>query len=134
VDILVGLSRPEVQALRAALRPIPQPVQLRALIDTGAEATCLDRAIITRAALPWLSPTQANMPGGPGLLWSSIYRAGVTILHPSGRPRQHHVTPYVLVCELPLGLLGYDAVIGRDILATLRFTYDGPAGTFTLDY
>jgi hypothetical protein len=36
-----------------------------------------------------------------------------------------------LVCELPLGVLGYDAVIGRDILDLTRFIYDGLPRTFT---
>jgi hypothetical protein len=31
------------------------------------------------------------------------------------------------VCQLPLGWLGYDAVIGRDLLDQLRFPYDRPA-------
>jgi len=38
----------------------------------------------------------------------------------------------VLVCDLPLVDFGVEALIGRDILDPMHFTYDGPARTFTL--
>jgi hypothetical protein len=134
VDVLVGLSRAEVNKLRLALRPVPLPMQVRALIDSGAEVSCLDPAIIQRLALPWDRPTLANMPGAVGMVWASLYAGSLTILHPSGDPNQNYVVPALPLCELPLGILGYDAVIGRDILDGLRFLYDGPGRTFSLDY
>jgi hypothetical protein len=134
VDVLLGLSQPDIQALRAQLRPVPQPVQLRALIDSGAEVTSLDQKIIKALALPLSNVTLANLPATVGMLISTFHTASVTILHPSGVARQHHYTPKLSVCDLPLGLLGYDAVIGRDILNRLRFVYDGPPQKFSLDY
>jgi hypothetical protein len=134
VNVVVGLARSDIQSLRQNLRPIPQPVQLRALLDSGAQVTCLDPSIISGLALPWDQPTLANMPATVGMILTMFYRAGVVIQHPSGNPRQDHVTPELRICELPLSQLGYDAVIGRDILNRLRFTYDGPVGTFALDY
>src|SRR5207253_1118062 len=91
--------------------------------------TCLDPTFIKTLALPFHTPTLANMPAGSGIAWTSLYQAGVTILHPSGHPRQHHVRAFLLVCELPLGLLGYHAVIGRDIRNRLRFPYRSFAAT-----
>jgi hypothetical protein len=131
VEVVIGLDRREIQTLRSALRPVPQPRQLRALIDSGADLCCLDPAIVKALALIWDSSLPTNMPAVTGLTFSSLYRAGVTILHPSG---QHFVAPDMIVCELPLGVLGYDALIGRDILDLLRFTYDGPARAFALEW
>lgn len=37
VRIEVGLSAGDTEAQRAALRPIPPPIDLYALLDTGAE-------------------------------------------------------------------------------------------------
>jgi hypothetical protein len=134
VDLVVGLGRQDVQKLRTALRPIPQPLKLSALIDTGADATCLDPAIINALNLPWLHLAYANMPAGSGLGLTAQHRAGVTILHPSGNRRDHLIIADLVVCELPLRSLGLDAVIGRDILDGLRFIYDGRGGAFSLDY
>jgi hypothetical protein len=134
VDLLVGLGRSDVAQLRSSFRPIPQPLQLQALVDTGADVTCLDPAIIRQLALPWVNITYANMPATVGLGLTTQHRAGITILHPSGNRRDHLVVAEILVCELPLSALGLDAVVGRDILDTIRFAYDGPGRAFTLDY
>ena len=133
VNVLVGLGHQDVRMLRRALRPIPQPVAIEAILDTGAEATCLDASIIRTLSLPVDFPTLANMPSGPGLIFASQYRASVTIQHPSD-PGISFTTADLVICELPLGALGYNAVIGRDILDRLRFTYDGPARSFTLEW
>ena len=38
------------------------------------------------------------------------------------------------VIEYPLSALGYEAILGRDVLASCVLIYDGTAGTFTLTY
>jgi hypothetical protein len=134
VDVLFGLPHTMVQTLRQQLQPIPQARQVRALIDTGAEATCLDPSVLRHLALPLDSLQLANMPAVAGLTLTKQYRASVTLLHSSGDARQHFVATELLICELPLGVLGYHAVIGRDMLDELRFVYDGPGKTFTLEY
>src|SRR5258707_115107 len=83
VQILVGLDASSVQATRAALRPVPSPVRVRALLDTGAEITCVDSALIQ---------------------------------------------------TLCLAVLGYEALIGRDVLAQCRFLFNGPRNRFLLAY
>ena len=35
-----------------ALRPVPSPVNARAILDTGAEITCLDTGLILTLGLP----------------------------------------------------------------------------------
>jgi hypothetical protein len=56
VDVLVGLARADIQTLRQSLRPIPQPMPLRALIDSGAQVTCLDPSIIRGLACRGTNP------------------------------------------------------------------------------
>ena len=134
IEVRIGLDRAEIQKLRFALRPVPQPKHLRALVDSGAEATCLDSTLIQSLGLAWSGPTQANVPAISGLVFASLYRAGITILHGSGQSAMNFDVGDIAVCELALGSLGYDALIGRDILDQLRFTYDGPARTFALEW
>ena len=43
VDVLVGWGEARARQLRLALRPVPPPVSARAVIDTGAEISCIDR-------------------------------------------------------------------------------------------
>jgi len=42
VAVEIGQSRSEIQRLRNAARPIPTAVSLQALLDTGAECSCVD--------------------------------------------------------------------------------------------
>jgi hypothetical protein len=66
---------------------------------------------------------------------AGFHRAPVlTVLHPSLRRRSHLVLPDHHVVEQPLGVLGYQAVLGRDVLAGCLVVYDGPAGACTLAY
>ena len=99
--MLIGLNQIEVQKMRIALRAIPHPMPLRALIDSGAEVTCVDPAIVQALSLGWHGVVPANMPAVTGMTFSSLYRASVTILHPSGKPVQHFLAEDWLVCELP---------------------------------
>ena len=44
VDVQVGWSAGQARHLRQAQRPVPPALDARALLDTGAEITCLDTA------------------------------------------------------------------------------------------
>lgn len=104
VEASLGWSATGAQQRRAALRPVPPSLQLRALPDTGAEVSCVDAALIQQLGLPFVGFVPAHLPAHGGLL------------------------------ELPLTSIGYQALIGRDVLARCRFLYDGPRYAFRLTY
>jgi hypothetical protein len=62
------------------------------------------------------------------------YAAGLTVIHPSGDPALHLVLADLLVIDVPLRHLGYEALIGRDVLDACRFLYHGPRNRFRLAY
>lgn len=134
VRIRVHLSRAELRTRRMARQPIPGPLEMWALIDTGAECSCVDAAVVRRLELPPYKTTFANAPGLGGLGFAPLREAALTLLHPSRDPNLNLVFSALSVTELDLGILGYDALIGRDILARCVLTYNGPAGSFTLSY
>ncbi|MBX9584105.1 MAG: hypothetical protein K2X87_27715 [Gemmataceae bacterium] len=139
VRVRVALDRPTVLRLRQAGQAIPQPVDVDALIDPGAERTCVDPAVVARVGLPLYAFNFSSAPGTaqpvvPALGGVGTHTAGVTILHPTGVASQGLVVPELVVRTLPLRSLGLDALIGRDILARCVFGYDGPAGAATLAY
>ena len=134
VEVMLGWSISRARQLRAALRPVPPPVQMRALIDTGADTTCVDASLVEQLGLPFGGTTPVNLPAHGGLTFSSLFNASVTILHPSGRPRDNLAVLDLSIVELDLAALGYQALVGRDVLARCRFLYDGPKNTFQLRY
>jgi hypothetical protein len=134
VAVEVGLTRFDILNLRKAGRPIPAPVSLQTLLDTGAECSCVDRHALASLALPLRLIGLANMPAIGGLVPTTEYNAKLTIIHPSGDPQLNLVIPAVSLAEVPLGSLGYEVLIGRDVLAQCRFLYDGPRSRFRLSY
>src|SRR5262245_49411615 len=88
VEIEVGCSRAHARALRQALQPIPQPLRVQALIDSGAATTCLTPDIITRLGLPHGNFELVNFPAAGGLSLAMEYDAGLRVLHPLGNPNE----------------------------------------------
>src|SRR5437868_4876711 len=84
VEVLIGWSASDVQKLRMALKPIPVSVSASALLDTGAEITCLDVSLVQALGLPVGGVVLANVPALGGTA-GTIYRdINLTVVHPSG--------------------------------------------------
>jgi hypothetical protein len=136
VTVRIGLGAADILRLRRANRPIPQPVTATALIDTGAECTCVDPAIIQQLGIGWRGVGLIGAPAAANvLLGTTSYEVGFTVVHPSGDVKLDYALPTLNVEELSgLSQFGIDALIGRDVLASCVVVYDGPAGSVTLAY
>jgi hypothetical protein len=134
VDVLVGWSSARTAVLRQSLRPVPPTLSARALVDCGAEITCIDSAVIRTLSLPTGSFTLANLPALGGLALATQHDASLIVLHPSGDARLNLIVGDLLVVDLPLGALGYQVLLGRDVLALCEFLYQGPSQRFQLSY
>src|SRR5438105_3157608 len=83
ISMLVGVSAPRMQALQQAGLPIPQAVQLRCLIDTGASSTCLDATAITPLGLTPTGTALIATPSTGGTPHQcDTYDVGVMFYHP----------------------------------------------------
>ncbi len=134
VRVAIAWSQARARKLRLALRPVPPPIEAMALLDTGADISCLDAKLIEELELPYGGPVLANVPAFPDISVGSIYNASLTILHPSGNRKENLGVPNLSFLELPLELLGYKVIIGRDILARCLFQYNGIRRRFTLKH
>ena len=134
VDLVVAWSFLHAQQLRLGFRPVPPPVSTRALIDTGAEITCVDSSLIQTLGLPFGGTVLANLPAHGGLTASVLSAASLTIVHPSGNAGNNLVIRNWSVLGLLLAGLGYQALVGRDVLAQCRFLYHGRRNRFRLTY
>jgi hypothetical protein len=134
VDVSIGLSDSGMQALRAGLQPVPSSIAARGLLDTGAEMTCVDSFLVRTLGLSLTGTTFANLPAHGGLTLSPLYDIGLTILHSSGDSRKNLAVRTLAALELSLAHLGFQVLIGRDVLAACRFVYDGPRNKFRLGF
>lgn len=134
VEIAVSLSFPDAQALRQAGKPLPTPVSVLALIDTGAEVTAVDPDALKSLITLGIRPTRfvfVNLAGASAQPVAE-YAVSLTINSPQGRQQPLLVSRNQPVVAQDLAVLGYQAVLGRDLLARCLLVYDGPGGVVTL--
>jgi hypothetical protein len=84
VDILVGVSQARQEALLRAGQPVPQVVQIRALIDTGASATCIDPAELQKLGLSPTGVIAVHTPSTGNQAHNlNQYDVSLILLHPN---------------------------------------------------
>lgn len=131
LDLAVSISKPRQVALQKAGKTIPSPAKMRGLIDTGASCTCIDPEIIKSLNLAPTGVTSIATPStGKNAHICNQFDVSIKLVHPS-----HVYTISVLpIIETHLSHLGFDALIGRDVLSRCLLVYNGPNNTYTLAF
>jgi predicted aspartyl protease len=135
LTVVVRVSDERYRALVANNHPIPAPVTIRALIDTGASITCIDPSVLRSLSLSPTGSATVNTPStGNTPVSADQYDVSITI-HGSTNSQIPLVFNTIPVIQAELLLVqGFHALIGRDILEHCFFSYNGSAGFFTLAY
>ena len=87
VTVRIGITRADTLRRRRSNLAVPQPITTQALLDTGAECTCVDPAIIHQLGVGWRTIGPVGIPAAGGLTGSTGYDVGFTVVHPSGDPK-----------------------------------------------
>jgi len=130
--VLVGDAR------RAALQKenltVPDPQMIRALIDTGASISAIERKVLENLGLQQTGEAEINTPStGATPVKIPTYDVKIAIL--AGRKGDlHFISETVQVTGSDLTQFGFGALIGTDILKKCVFHYNGADGHFTLAY
>lgn len=131
VDLLVGVSAPRRIALEAAGLTSPPFEKARALIDTGASSTCVDPSVLQRLGVTATGAILIHTPSTSGKPhMCEQFDVSLRIEH----PHTSLLVAAVPVLALDLASQGITALIGRDVLGTCLFIYDGVAASFTLAF
>jgi len=138
LDAYIGASQARIAALTTAKQPIPLMEKVRALLDTGASCTCVDSTVLSKLAIPATGTTSINSTTtGATPQVVNLYDVGILIpgaISPSGATSPPLFLNTVAVAESPLLKHGFQALIGRDILAFCVFHYNGPLRSLTVSY
>lgn len=119
--------------MTAAAVVIPQPVVVRALVDTGASCTCLDPTVIAKLGL---TPSGTVLMHTPSTLGTAVrcnqFDVAIGVFMDSG---EVHVPSMIIpVIESTLACQGIQALIGRDVLEKGILIYDGRHKPMTLAF
>jgi hypothetical protein len=134
IDLVVTVSAARRVALEAARIPIPAPLAVRGLVDTGASHTCVDFSIFQALQLqptgsvPMHTPSTAGVP-----MAADTY--DVAIIIPSSPTSLPFLRANMQVSAADLlPSQGFHVLVGRDILADCMVTYNGAMQLLTLAY
>lgn len=112
---------------------VPEPVRVRALIDTGAAYSCFDSSVFRRLNLAPTYEVTILTPGtGDVPQQLNQYEVDLEILS----PEQQVIFRFerLAAVEAPLVAQGIEGLIGRDILSRCLFIFDSAANTFSLAF
>jgi hypothetical protein len=132
VQAVFGLNGPATAALVQSAQPIPRPVQVRTLLDSGTDITAIAPRLVQQLGLESLLPASSQTAGG--LIQVNLYRVSLTVSGPAGRSGTVLTVTDLLVSELTTPLPNLEALIGLDVLRESLLVLDGPGQQFILGY
>ena len=135
LNAFVGVSEQRRQALQDAGLPVPPPVNVRALVDTGASCTCVDPSVLIALSLTPTGSVLIHTPSS-GATPVIMEQYDASLLIPGADPTHFPLilrTIPVVSAEL-LATQGFEVLIGRDILQGCVLVYNGTMGFFTLAF
>ena len=130
----ITVSEQRADALTKANQSVPTAQQIRALVDTGASATCVDPQVLQSLQLQPTGSTLVHTPSsGQQGETKDQYDVGLMIpgIHQTHPPLVRRTIP---VISSDLSLQGIDALIGRDVLGECILIYNGRDKFFTLAF
>jgi len=134
IDVLVGVSDPRRQILVKHGFPVPAPLHVRALIDTGADVSGFAPRLFTALGLTPVDQialyTPSTPPNCPHM--ADVFDVSLSVVA-GGSPCVMPISS-VFAADGWLPEEGIEALIGRDILDSCFFQYMGPDRTFTLAF
>lgn len=132
LEFFVGVSQPRADALKRGGQPVPAPILVRGLIDTGASITSVDPSILRALGIVSTGTASVHTPstkcGQPHT--ANLFDISLVLQHPMVNRTWFGVP----VIEAELIHQGIHALIGRDILSFCLLTYDGQTQTFCLGF
>jgi hypothetical protein len=133
VELTLWVGPEQTAALRAAGHAVAPPQTIRALIDTGAERTPIDHHVARALELnpDEVVPVRSSAAGGEPFD-APVHDVWMSFGAYAGRA----LPSWVSIRPVEVGIIaqGVLALIGRDLLETCLFVYDGPRGELVLSY
>ncbi len=126
IKVIIAPPKAILSQLKQQGTTPPPPFSGEALIDTGASISAVDQKIFQKLAISPIGVTTVRTPTTPQK--QNLYP--VTLFFPELRLGGE----LARVIGSNLSDMGIIALIGRDLLATFVFIYNGKGGGFTLAF
>jgi len=124
LDVEVHIPKPLEELFIKQGKSIPKPAVGRALIDTGASICAVDDSVITSLGVQPVGVADVRTPTGS----AQQNQYPVTFIFPGTNLPTLNIQAAI---GSALSSQGFIALIGRDALGSVVFTYNGTGGFFT---
>ena len=134
IDILSGVRQTRMHFLEAKGLPVPEPVPVRAVIDTGAAISGITSKVFCLLNIEPVAKIHVVTPSTPidEPHECDQYFIGLSLVADG---RSHYLADLrVMETSAWLPDEGFEALIGRDILQQCFFQYIGQERKFTLAF
>lgn len=130
-SLWITASHARLTVLKAQGIPIPEPRRLRALVDTGATCSCVDKAILQSFGLTPSGFTYVHT-ASTGKSPLAVNQYDVSFWLAENQIESLMLT--IPVIEADFGHQTINCLIGMDVLKNCVLHVDGPARTAELHY
>ncbi len=134
IRVRLSLTRAEARRRTRANLPPAASIEVEALIDTGAEVTCISSDAVRRLGAAPTMLGMVNTAAMSGLAGSLEYVLDLRIPNPRGSMASELVVTDLTVYEIDLQGSNYELLLGRDVLAHCVLAFDGLTDSFTLSH
>lgn len=131
IEVKMMLTTQHVDALKRAGKPFAPPMTISGLVDTGASCSAIDRNLANGLGLVAKGVVSVHTPT-TGSDYIDLLQYDVCLVLGAGQADALVLT--LPVIESDFASEGFLALIGRDVLKSCMFNYDGPAETFTIEW
>ena len=125
MELQIAVSTALQTALQAARQPVPSPIRVLAMIDTGASSSVVSQGILPPLKMHPVGVTRIHTPSSTNIACPEF---AVRLLFPN------NVIIETTMIEAPLQGQHIQALIGRDVLAAGVLVYIGYGSLFSLSF
>jgi hypothetical protein len=130
LPVMIGVDGGRYAALLSAGLPVPPPLLVQGLLDTGSDVTILNPDLIFRLGLVCCVQKATHTTIGSATV--KLYEISLSIPDTVGGKGSLLERSPLLAMESLAPFLNIDAVIGLDVLSDCLLIFDGPGKQFTL--
>jgi predicted aspartyl protease len=121
----IWLGTPVEEARKKSGVKLPDPVAVKAMIDTGATGSVVQPAVVKQLGLQPIGVVNISTPSSESV---PCYQYSVRLIFPN------NVIAEAIAIEAPLRGQQIQCLVGRDVLAHGVFVYTGYINQFTLSF